>query len=61
MLGEDTGMNEDVTAAEEGTGVGRGGQRGGHCLRDPDVCCITHQKGHGALGQPTPPRRLNNI
>lgn len=54
-------MNKDVTAAEEGTGVGRGGHGGGHGLRDPDVCCITHQKGHGALGQPTTPSTQQHL
>lgn len=53
IQGEDTGMDEDGTAAEEGTGVGRGGQGGGHSLRDPDVCCISHQKSHRA--PPLPP------
>lgn len=55
IQGEDTGMDEDVTRAEEGTGVGGGGQGGGHGLRDPDICCISHQKGHGAPRQPTTP------
>lgn len=54
-------MDEDVTGAEEGTGVGGGGQGGGHGLRDPDVCCISHQKGHGALGQPTPPSAQQHL
>lgn len=61
VKGEDTGMDEVVTGAEEGTGVGGGGQGGGHGLRGPDVFCISHQKRPRGTKATNHPHRLHNV